>query len=101
MKKFLILATLCSVAAVFAAVPEYLVVGKDLSKFEKVAVQEINEFYSKIYGKKLKTIAAKDAANKSVIYLGQTDFALKNGADYTKARQEEWILKLHQEVINI
>ncbi|MBR2510163.1 MAG: DUF4838 domain-containing protein [Lentisphaeria bacterium] len=93
MKKFLILATLCSVAAVFAAVPEYLVVGKDLSKFEKVAVQEINEFYSKIYGKKLKTIAAKDAANKSVIYLGQTDFALKNGADYTKARQEEWILK--------
>ena len=93
MKKIFICALLFSVAAVFAAVPEYLVVGKDLSKFEKVAVEELTEFYSKIYGKKLQTIAEKDAANKSVIYLGQTDFALKNGADYTKAKQEEWILK--------
>ena len=35
----------------------------------------------------------REASGKSAIYLGQTDFALKNGADFTKAGREEWILK--------
>ena len=93
MKKTFVLTMLFSAAAVFAAVPEYLVVGRDLSKYEKIAVEELNEFYCRIYGRKLKIIAEKDAADKSVIYLGQTDFALRNGVDHTGAGQEEWILK--------
>ena len=76
-----------------AAVPEYLVVGGELSKLEKIAVEELQLFYRKIYKRELKTIPASQTAGKSVIYLGNTPFAGKNGIDCQKAADEEWILK--------
>ena len=76
-----------------AAVPEYLVTDASLSRLEKIAVEELQLFYRKIYRKELRTIPASQTAGKSVIYLGNTAFAAKNGVDCRKAAEEEWILK--------
>ena len=93
MKKSLFYWMFLSMSAVFAAVPEFLVVSNNPSRLEKMAEQEIKIFYEKLYSKQLKTIAEKDAAGKSVIYLGNTAAARKNGFEQSKFAKEEWMLK--------
>ena len=87
--------TLLSVSciALFAAVPEFLVVSDTPSRLEKIAESEIQLFYSQMYGKELKKINEKDAAGKSVIFLGNTAAAKKIGIDQSKCGKEEWVLK--------
>ena len=92
--KHLITAVLSiSCIALFAAVPEFLVVSDTPSRLEKIAESEIQLFYSKMYGKELKKINEKDAAGKSVIFLGNTAAAKKIGIDQSKCGKEEWVLK--------
>ena len=87
--------TLLSVSciALFAAVPEFLVVSDAPSRLEKIAESEIQLFYSQMYGKELKKINEKDATGKSVIFLGNTAAAKKIGIDQSKCGKEEWVLK--------
>ena len=75
MKKLSVFVLLCSVFSLLAAVPEFLVTGKNPARLEKIAAEELQLFYSKIYGKKLTVIAEDAASGKSAIYLGNTDFA--------------------------
>ena len=95
MKKILCLAGMLLTAAVSAVVPEYLVVGENPIRLEKMAEKELCSFYREIYGKDLKKISENEAAGKSVIYLGDTAFARKNGfkAGSEPAVQEQWVLK--------
>ena len=93
LKKSLIFSVSALCFLLTGAVPEYLVTGNSPGRLEKMAEKELCLFYQKIYGKKLKKLPVSQAAGKSVIYLGQTDFALKNGVDGQKADSEEWILK--------
>ena len=76
-----------------AAVPTHLVTGENLSKLEKIAVEELQLFYKKIYKKELQMLTSENAAGKNVIYLGDTAFARKNGIDSNACGNEEWILK--------
>ena len=76
-----------------AAMPKYLVVAPSPSKFEEEAAKELQFFWEKLYGRKLQQISASEAKGKNAIYLGQTDFAKANGADFNKCGREEWILK--------
>lgn len=94
MKK-LFLTNLFFLAAVMIcyAMPQYLVVAPAPSKFEQTAEVELQYFWQQLYGRKLEKISASEAKNKSVIYLGQTDFAKANGVDFEKCGREEWILK--------
>ena len=77
----------------FAAVPEYLVAGKNPGRLEKIAAAELQAFFRKIYGKELKCIPEEQAKGKNAVYLGNTLFAGKQGIDASKADKEEWILR--------
>ena len=92
-KYALLAALLAGVNGLTAAVPEYLVTGKSPTRLENMAEKELCLFYKQIYGKELKKIGESEADGKSVIFLGNTDFARKNGVDPDKAGKEEWILK--------
>ena len=92
MKKFVLYLMIAGVFSLFAAVPEYLVTGKNPARLEKIAAEELQLFYQKIYGKKLKVVPESAAGGKNAIYLGNTLFAKKNGIDCEKADKEEWIL---------
>ena len=92
MKKFLALFLLCGIVSLFAAVPEFLVTGDKPARLEKIAAEELQLFYQKIYAKTLKVIPESSAKGKNAIYLGNTAFAKKNGIDCSKADKEEWIL---------
>ncbi|MBR2508341.1 MAG: DUF4838 domain-containing protein [Lentisphaeria bacterium] len=76
-----------------AALPKYLVTAPNPSKFELEAEKELQFFWQQLYGTKLEKISAAAAKGKAAIYLGQTDFAKANGADFSKCDREEWILK--------
>ena len=76
-----------------AALPKYLVTAPNPSKFELEAEKELQFFWQQLYGTKLEKISAAGAKGKAAIYLGQTDFAKANGADFSKCDREEWILK--------
>ena len=94
MKKILpILILFGGLSVLHAAVPQYLVVGKDPSELEKRAQSELQLFWQKIYGKKLIEIPESQSSQKSVIYLGRTGFAQKNKIDHTSLGEEEWLLK--------
>ena len=93
MKKFSLFIVLASVFSLLAAVPEYLVTGKNPARLEKIAAEELQLFYQKIYGKKLKVVSESAAKGKSAVYLGNTAFAKANGIDCSKADKEEWILR--------
>ncbi len=93
MKYFLLLAGMLFSNVLAAAVPEYLATGKSPTRLETMAEKELCLFYKQIYGKELKKIGENEAAGKSVIFLGNTDFARKNGVDPDAAGKEEWILK--------
>ena len=81
------MATVCALAGV----PEVIVTGKDASKFETEALAELQLFWEQIFGRKL--TVSEDAGGRSAIYLGQTEFAAKNGVDGMACDREEWILK--------
>ena len=74
-----------------AAIPEVLVKGTAPLEFEQKAVEELQLFWEQIFGKKL--IVVEDAGGRPAIYLGQTSFAAKNGADGATCDREEWLLK--------
>ena len=93
-KKLLFCFALSCLFAVYA-VPEYLVTGKNPSELEKLAEKELKFFYKKIYQRVLKNISPQNAAGKSVIYLGDTEAARKQGFSLSKAGKEEWFLKTH------
>ena len=82
MKKIFVLICLCSVFSLLAAVPEFLVTGSKPARLEKIAAEELQLFYQKIYGKKLNVIPESAAKGKNVIYLGDTAFAKKNERRY-------------------
>ena len=50
------LSILCGMV-LYAAVPQYLVTGPSPSRLEKIAESELQLFWQKIYGQKLKKIA--------------------------------------------
>ncbi|MBE6374333.1 MAG: DUF4838 domain-containing protein [Lentisphaerae bacterium] len=93
MKNFLLLTGVLFSTVLAAAVPEFLVTGEQPVKLENMAEKELCLFYKQIYGKELKKIGENEADGKSVIFLGNTDFARKNGVDPDAAGKEEWILK--------
>jgi hypothetical protein len=93
LKNALLAALLGGSGVLAAAVPEFLVTGEKPVRLETMAEKELCLFYQKIYGKELKKITEKEAAGKSVIFLGNTGFARKNGVDPDTAGKEEWILK--------
>ena len=93
MKNFMLLAGMLFSTVLTAAVPEFLVTGEKPVRLETMAEKELCLFYQKIYGKELKKITEKEADGKSVIFLGNTEFARKNGVDPDSAGKEEWILK--------
>lgn len=77
-----------------AGLPEFLVIGKEPSGFEKNAADELREFFGKIYGKSLQVVPENESVTiRNAIYLGQTGFAQKHGVDGASAGREEWILK--------
>ena len=86
------LSILCG-TLLYAAVPQYLVTGPSPSRLEKIAESELQLFWQKIYGQKLKKIAPEQAKGKSVIYLGRTDFAKAGKIDFDKLSDEEWQLE--------
>ena len=92
-KGVLLAALLAGLNGLAAAVPEYLAAGKSPTRLETMAEKELCSFYKQIYGKELKKIGENEATGKSVIFLGNTDFARKNGVDPDAAGKEEWILK--------
>ena len=49
MKKLSVFILLCSVFTLLAAVPEFLVMGDKPGRLEKIAAEELQLFYSKIY----------------------------------------------------
>ena len=67
MKKFSLFVLLASVFSLLAAVPEYLVTGKNPARLEKIAAEELQLFYQKIYGKKLKVVSEAAAKGKTGI----------------------------------
>ena len=89
---FTTLSILCGVV-LYAAVPQYLVTGTSPSRLEKIAENELQLFWQKIYGKKLQKISELQSNGKSVIYLGRTGFAQKHKVDFSKLDEEEWVLK--------
>ena len=93
MKKLLFLCALVGFLQLAAGVPVFLVTGKSPSRLEKIAAEELQFFYQKIYGRKLTVIPESQAKGKSVIYLGNTSFAKTTGVDSSKADREEWILR--------
>ena len=93
MKNFMLLVGMLFSTVLAAAVPEFLVTGEKPIRLETMAEKELCLFYQKIYGKELKKITEKEADGKSVIFLGNTAFARKNGVDPDAAGKEEWILK--------
>ena len=93
MKKLLFLCALVGFLQLAAGVPVFLVTGKSPSRLEKIAAEELQFFYQKIYGRKLTVIPESQAKDKSVIYLGNTSFAKTTGVDSSKADREEWILR--------
>ena len=65
MKKLSVFILLCSVFTLLAAVPEFLVMGDKPGRLEKIAAEELQLFYSKIYGKALKVVSADAAKGNS------------------------------------
>ena len=90
MKRMVLLVFTATVFA-FAAIPEILVKGTAPSEFEQKAEEELQLFWEQIFGRKL--AVAEKADGRPAIYLGQTDFATKNGADGANCDREEWLLK--------
>ena len=90
-KRLLSFALCMATACALAGVPEILVTGKDASKFEQKAQEELQLFWEQIFGRKL--AVAEDAGGRPAIYLGQTECAAKNGADGMACDREEWVLK--------
>ena len=89
--KRIVLAVCTATAFAFAAVPEVLVKGAAPSEFERKAEEELQFFWKQIFGKEL--AVAESADGRPAIYLGQTDFAVKNGVDGEACDREEWLLK--------
>ena len=90
-KRLLIVVLCMGTACALAGVPVILVAGKDAGKFEQKAQEELQLFWKQIFGKELDV--AEDAGGRPAIYLGQTDFAAKNGVDGMACDREEWVLK--------
>ena len=94
MKRFsCFLLLLSGLTALHCAVPQYLAVGKNPSELEKRAGRELQYFWQKIYGRKLQEIPESQTGQKSVIFLGRTEFAQKNKVDHASLGEEEWLLK--------
>ena len=70
-----------------------IAVAANPSEFEKQAASELKSFLSKITGTAFTVLPESKVANKPAIYLGQTDYAHKEGIDFTNADKEEWIIK--------
>ena len=60
---------------------------------QKTATAELTEYLAKITGKQFQVVQEGSSSPTSAIYLGNTDFALKQGLDFGKFGDEEWIIK--------
>lgn len=62
--------------------------------FEKDAVEDLRTYLGKMTGAKFQVFPeSKVPANKSVIYVGQTEFAKKQKINFNKLNPEEWIIR--------
>ena len=60
-KTWLLFSCVVLLGQLFAAVPEYLVAGKNPGRLDKIAVAELQEFFRKIYQKELKCVSEEQA----------------------------------------
>ena len=74
---------------------EYVIaVGTNAIPAEQYAAKDVSNYLQKITGAAFPVIAEKDAAKaKAVIYVGATDFAVKNGIKQNVLDDEEWIIR--------
>ena len=66
----------------------------NLAPSEKFAMKELVEHLNKVTGAdfQMREEKSKESA-KNAIYLGRTEFAKRNGVDFTTFGEEEWLLK--------
>ena len=88
-----LLTVLCSACLWAAQQPAILVRGKENSRYDKMAVEELQLFWGQLYGTPLEEVAEEAAAGRPAIYLGDTGFALAQGVNSKQLGREEWLLK--------
>ena len=103
-KRVLVFAVMTAVCFAFGKAPlqlavngktEYVIaVGTNAIPAEQYAAKDLSNYLQKITGAAFPVVAEKDAAKaKAVIYVGATDFAVKNGIRQNTLDDEEWIIR--------
>ncbi len=64
---------------------------------EKTAAKELADYLKKITGAEFATVEEKDFQGGPAIYVGWTEFAKKNGADFSTFGDEESLVKTHED----
>ncbi len=76
------------------ALVDIAVNGEKSGETEKTAAKELQLFLEQATGAKFTIRDEKSPGKKDAIYIGDTDFAGKNGIDMKKADREEWLIRL-------
>lgn len=83
-----------TVLALTAWGTEYKIAVSGLAnKYEKLAAEELKLFLEQITPDKYTIVTENQVGGNGIVYLGQTEFAAKNGITFNKLAREELVLK--------